>query len=392
MLSTVGALLPRDFLERQPKRWQKSQRKRRVLPLLRKMKTKREKVEDREMKKRIRDDLGEIPQAPVVPAAAVAMGEVATDSAPKKSSRRDEHSAASSDAPGSSSTPFGPNPRGLWAAQLVPNRVLLVKIPEDVQLSLLRASIAPAVASDGAASDGAAERSAVRCRTPKKKLPVTLCYLQPQQLESCMLGATFCGTRDRACAIGVEGRDTVHLVGHYTRSAPLAASSAAAPAPAPRPARAPEPLPKPPPQPTPKSAPTPKPAAPAAPAAAALVQLDDGLKYVDIKVGGGRKAARGQKLTVKYKGVCADRAGTWGEFDSNGGKPFHFTLGAGEVIRGWDVGVAGMRCGGTRRLVVPPGLGYGERGAGPVLPSSTLIFELTLLNSVGGGPAKEEKS
>ena len=58
------------------------------------------------------------------------------------------------------------------------------------------------------------------------------------------------------------------------------------------------------------------------------------------------------------------------------------TVGDGEVIRGWDLGLVGMRCGGTRRLVVPPALGYGERGAGPIPPRATLIFEITLLNVV----------
>ena len=62
------------------------------------------------------------------------------------------------------------------------------------------------------------------------------------------------------------------------------------------------------------------------------------------------------------------------------GKPLHFTLGEGEVIAGWDQGIVGMKCGGTRRLIVPPSLGYGERGAGMIQPGATLVFEVTLQN------------
>ena len=65
-----------------------------------------------------------------------------------------------------------------------------------------------------------------------------------------------------------------------------------------------------------------------------------------------------------------------------GGKALHFVLGDGEMIRGWDVGLVGMRQGGTRRLVVPPAMGYGERGAGPVPGGATLIFEIMLLNVI----------
>jgi len=72
--------------------------------------------------------------------------------------------------------------------------------------------------------------------------------------------------------------------------------------------------------------------------------------------------------------------GDWRVFDDNKGRQFHFTLGRGEVLAGWDAGLLGMRCGGTRRLIVPPSLGYGARGAGPVPPEATLVFEVRLLN------------
>ena len=68
------------------------------------------------------------------------------------------------------------------------------------------------------------------------------------------------------------------------------------------------------------------------------------------------------------------------QFDDNRGKNFHFALGEGSVIRGWDQGLVGMKCGGTRRLIVPPALGYGARGTGPILPNATLVFEVHLDN------------
>ena len=116
-----------------------------------------------------------------------------------------------------------------------------------------------------------------------------------------------------------------------------------------------------------------------------MTDLGGGLKFVDTKAGGGRRAERGAKLTCKYRGLCSDhKTGSFRQFDDNGGKPVHFTLGAAEMIRGWDMGLVGMRQGGMRRLVIPPHLGNGEGGAGPVPPKATLIFEIQLLNVVGG--------
>ncbi|HEY0512427.1 MAG TPA: FKBP-type peptidyl-prolyl cis-trans isomerase [Thermoanaerobaculia bacterium] len=105
-----------------------------------------------------------------------------------------------------------------------------------------------------------------------------------------------------------------------------------------------------------------------------------GLKYTDLKVGEGQEAKSGQTVTVHYTGWLEN--GT--KFDSSLDRrdPFSFRLGAGEVIRGWDEGVAGMKIGGKRRLTIPAALGYGARGAGGVIPpNSTLIFEVELLGA-----------
>jgi FKBP-type peptidyl-prolyl cis-trans isomerase len=102
------------------------------------------------------------------------------------------------------------------------------------------------------------------------------------------------------------------------------------------------------------------------------------LKVEDIAVGAGQQASTGNHVEVHYTGWLVD--GT--KFDSSvdRGKPFGFQLGAGRVIRGWDQGVAGMKVGGKRRLTIPPELGYGDRGAGGVIPpGATLVFEVELL-------------
>ena len=103
----------------------------------------------------------------------------------------------------------------------------------------------------------------------------------------------------------------------------------------------------------------------------------DGVTRNDIKVGTGPEARSGQRVRVHYTGKLTN--GT--TFDSSIGKqPFTFTLGAGEVIRGWDVGVAGMKVGGRRKLTISPEMGYGARGAPPQIPpNATLVFEVDLL-------------
>jgi len=99
----------------------------------------------------------------------------------------------------------------------------------------------------------------------------------------------------------------------------------------------------------------------------------------DLVIGTGEKAENDNLVTVNYKGNLLDGE----EFDSSykRGEPFSFTLGAGQVIAGWDRGVLGMKVGGKRKLTIPPDLGYGEQGAGSVIPpNSTLIFEVELLS------------
>src|SRR4030043_1118981 len=108
------------------------------------------------------------------------------------------------------------------------------------------------------------------------------------------------------------------------------------------------------------------------------VTTASGLIYEDLKVGDGVTATSGDTVSVNYTGWLAD--GT--KFDSSldRGQPFEFTLGAGEVIPGWDEGVAGMRVNGTRLLVIPPTLGFGSSGAGSTIPpDATLTFEVQLI-------------
>jgi FKBP-type peptidyl-prolyl cis-trans isomerase FkpA len=103
-----------------------------------------------------------------------------------------------------------------------------------------------------------------------------------------------------------------------------------------------------------------------------------GLIIEELILGGGTEAGAGQNVKVHYTGWLTDGR----KFDSSKDRndPFVFALGRGEVIRGWDEGVAGMRIGGKRKLTIPPALGYGARGAGGVIPpNATLVFEVELL-------------
>jgi len=104
----------------------------------------------------------------------------------------------------------------------------------------------------------------------------------------------------------------------------------------------------------------------------------------DIRVGTGTEAASGRRATVNYTGWLYDpaRAESKGtQFDTSVGRqPFVFTVGVGQVIRGWDQGVPGMRVGGQRRLVIPAELGYGSQGSGPIPPGATLVFDIELLD------------
>ena len=107
--------------------------------------------------------------------------------------------------------------------------------------------------------------------------------------------------------------------------------------------------------------------------------MDNGLIIEDIELGHGPEANEYKKITVHYTGKLEDGS----IFDSSlkkGRSSFTFTLGVGSVIKGWDLGVKGMKVGGKRKLTIPPELGYGSRGAGNVIPANaTLIFEVELL-------------
>lgn len=108
------------------------------------------------------------------------------------------------------------------------------------------------------------------------------------------------------------------------------------------------------------------------------VTTESGLKYVDLKVGDGVVPKKGEWVQVHYTGWLADGK----KFDSSvdKGRPFKFKLGAGGVIKGWDEGVATMKVGGKRKLTVPPGLAYGEKGFGDIIPANaTLTFEVELI-------------
>jgi FKBP-type peptidyl-prolyl cis-trans isomerase len=108
------------------------------------------------------------------------------------------------------------------------------------------------------------------------------------------------------------------------------------------------------------------------------VTTSSGLQYVDLVVGDGDVAVAGKSVTVHYTGWLENGKKFDSSFDR--GQPFSFPLGAGRVIKGWDEGVQGMKVGGKRKLTIPPGLGYGARGAGGVIPPhATLIFDVELL-------------
>ena len=106
--------------------------------------------------------------------------------------------------------------------------------------------------------------------------------------------------------------------------------------------------------------------------------MSNGLVIEDIKIGEGQEVEKFNIVTVNYTGLLEN--GT--KFDSSlnpGRTPFRFTVGAGQVIKGWDEGLIGMKVGGKRKLTIPPELGYGSRDNGPIPANSTLIFEIDLL-------------
>lgn len=117
-----------------------------------------------------------------------------------------------------------------------------------------------------------------------------------------------------------------------------------------------------------------------------MTTTSSGLQFEDTKPGAGELATKGQSVTVHYTGWLYNDDVQGAKFDSSKDRsdPFVFVLGAGMVIRGWDEGVAGMRVGGTRSLIIPPALGYGARGAGGVIaPNATLKFDVELLGVSG---------
>jgi FKBP-type peptidyl-prolyl cis-trans isomerase len=110
-----------------------------------------------------------------------------------------------------------------------------------------------------------------------------------------------------------------------------------------------------------------------------MTRKPSGLRYQDVTQGQGAEAVAGRAVTVHYTGWLPDGK----KFDSSRdhGQPFTFTLGAGQVIAGWDQGVEGMRVGGRRKLVLPPDLGYGAAGAPPdIPPGATLVFDVEVLD------------
>jgi peptidylprolyl isomerase len=118
-------------------------------------------------------------------------------------------------------------------------------------------------------------------------------------------------------------------------------------------------------------------------AAAAQAAQPNQLKITDVKLGSGAVAKAGEQVTVHYTGWLYEHGARGKKFDSSvdRGTPFSFALGAGNVIPGWDKGVAGMKVGGKRTLIIPPDLGYGADGTpdGTIPPGATLIFDVELL-------------
>ncbi len=113
-----------------------------------------------------------------------------------------------------------------------------------------------------------------------------------------------------------------------------------------------------------------------------MTETPSGLKYEDSVVGTGASPQKGQKCKMHYTGWLYVNGAKGSKFDSSldRGEPFEFPLGMGRVIKGWDEGVASMQIGGKRTLVIPPALGYGDRGAAGVIPGgATLLFEVELL-------------
>ena len=108
-----------------------------------------------------------------------------------------------------------------------------------------------------------------------------------------------------------------------------------------------------------------------------MVTMANGLKIQDLSIGTGASAKPGDTVTVNYLGTLENGTKFDSSYDRN--QPFVTQIGVGQVIKGWDEGIPGMKVGGKRKLIIPPELGYGVQGAGPIPPNSTLIFEVELM-------------
>jgi FKBP-type peptidyl-prolyl cis-trans isomerase len=113
-------------------------------------------------------------------------------------------------------------------------------------------------------------------------------------------------------------------------------------------------------------------------------ELADGLKYIDTQAGNGAVAEKGYLVSVQYTGWLYRNGSKGAKFDSSldAGKPITFKLGAGQVIKGWDEGITGMKVGGKRTLIIPPELAYGAKGANGIIPpNATLTFDVELVSA-----------
>ena len=107
----------------------------------------------------------------------------------------------------------------------------------------------------------------------------------------------------------------------------------------------------------------------------------DGLQYIDITVGNGPTVSNGSSISVQYVGWLASNGKKFDSSYDHGGSPFSVTVGQGQVIKGWDEGLVGMKQGGTRRLIIPGNLAYGAAGSPPTIPANaTLIFDVTVVS------------
>lgn len=112
------------------------------------------------------------------------------------------------------------------------------------------------------------------------------------------------------------------------------------------------------------------------------LRFPDGLQVIDLTVGTGRAAASGDTVQVTYIGYLKTSCSIFDSTQKEGGKPFKVVLGQGQVIKGWDEGVPGMKVGGTRKLIIPAALGYGAQGSPPAIPANaTLVFDITMVSA-----------